>query len=110
MYLFDKIINFNIILLIIIKCYNWFYESEICVFINMGKIILEIFWLSVLLNGKDKSLRNLRFNLKNFKGVIFGYNCSIWNRNNIWRILRENNNIEYDLLLFVEVKVNLYFG
>lgn len=105
----DKI-NFNLIPLITTKRHNWSYEKEVRAFINMAKITSEISLSSALLNGKDKRLRNLKFNAEKLKGIIFGHNCNIRNRNKIKKILQANTAIDFDKLLFVEAKVDSRSG
>lgn len=103
-------IHFDITPLITSKRKNWSYENEIRAFIYMGKLTSEISLSNSLLNGNDKRLRNLKFNPNAFKGLIFGHNCSLEDREVLKSILKANDKIDFDALIFAEAKINSHSG
>jgi hypothetical protein len=103
-------IHFDTTPIITSKRKNWSYEKEVRAFIDFGKLNPQIQSSSALLNGKDKSLRNLKFNSKAFKGLIFGHNCTVECRDNLKTILRSNEYIDFDSLIFAEATINTHTG
>ena len=102
----EERIQFNIETLLTTKRNNWSYEKEVRAFIYMGGITPEISMSSALLNGKDRNLRNLSFSPEAFKGIIFGHNCSTRNKNKIKGILKMNDKLDFNSLVFAEATVN----
>lgn len=103
-------IHFDITPLITSKRKNWSYEKEIRAFIYMGKLTSEISLSNALLNGDDKRLRNVKFNPEALKGVIFGHNCSLEDREELKNNLKANDNIDFDSLMLAEAKINSHSG
>lgn len=89
---------------------NWFYEQEVRAYINMANITPFIDSSRKLINSDNGRLRNIRYNTKSLKGIIFGHQCTTRNINRTKKELSLNPNIDLNSLIFYQAIPDSWTG